>query len=527
MVSKGRNAQNCAVPCEIMNEARHLEEHPVPDRTMSPLSAWERGELPTAPRNAEWLHHRLKKRVRFSDIYSENRARIREENRILQNEAAGVAGASRRREPAPAPTSGAEDHAWLLTQFQVFLNYLQEHMEEKAALQEQAAPGAEAPARVRPVRTPRSEIPLQAARPAELLRPEFSKGRLYFSCPCCRFPAALPVWLAGKKARCPRCYSAIRAPHPRKGLNTRVLENDIESILHPERFTRYNNAHRLIPWLGLPRPKFHPAFHLAGVVVLMAVLALWIPTLMRNASHQMERLTAAFRPVEEAQGPDFKDRARRVVEQFLAAENPDAKAAFVREPDRVRDLMADWYRRHPGGRSMEAKAVEVSGAGFYAGSVTHPVSDVRVEMPDGETAFFTVEHLPSGDRIEWESSVGYTADFTSLIQKGPSAGTQPMRVMAALDDYYNFAFPDATKHVCIRLHDPATLEFLGYGYVPATLEQAGPIATQLAGSSIEDLRPLMIEVQPVEGSDETKQVAITRMLQQGWRTAGSAAASVK
>jgi hypothetical protein len=74
---------------------------------------------------------------------------------------------------------------------------------------------------------------------------------------------------------------------------------------------------------------------------------------------------------------------------------------------------------------------------------------------------------------------------------------------------------------------PATLEFPGYGYVPATLEQAGPIATQLAGSSIEDLRPLMIEVQPVEGSAETKQVAITRMLQQGWSTAGSAAASVK
>lgn len=502
-----------------MNEARHLDELPVPDRTQSPLSAWERGELPTGPAFPEWNHHRLKKSVRFTDIYSDNRKRIREENRQLQKHAARMALPAGKKEPA------AFSEEWLKAQFQQFLQHLQDQMQGMEGTDLPEEEPEEEAARIRPVRTPRSDVPLETARPAEMLRPEFSKGRLYFSCPACRFPAALPVWLAGKKARCPRCYSAIRAPHPRKGLNTRVLENDVESILHPERFAQYYNAHRLIPWIGIPRPKFHPSFHAAGVIVLLTVLAFWVPALLERAHHHMARLTGTPLAGNAEQGPDLRDRAKKVVEQFLAADNVEAKAAYVRDPARVRELMADWYQRRPGSGGITARAVDVSGAGFYGGSLEHPVSDVRVELPDGGTTFYTVEHLPEGDRIEWESSVGYTADFESLIRRGPAAGRQPMRVMAALDDYYNFNFSDASTHVCVRLHDPATLEFLGYGYVPATIEQAGPIATQLAGSSAEDLRPLIIEVQPVKDGSSTRQVEITRLLQSGWRTAQGVATS--
>ena len=438
--------------------------------------------------------------------------------------------ASRLPQPRVKREPAAFSEEWLKAQFHEFLQQLQQKIEGMGGMEgtEEGSPQereGEDMSRIRPVRTPRSEVPLESARPAELLRPEFSRGRLYFSCPACHFPAALPVWLAGKKARCPRCYSAIRAPHPRKGLNTRVLENDVESILHPERFSQYYNAHRLIPWLGIPLPKFHPSFHTTGVAILLVALALWIPALWERASHHMARMTAGAFNLAAESSPDLKDRARSVVEQFLAADNVEAKSAYVRDPGRVKSLMADWYQRRPGEAKQTARAVDVSGAGFYAGNLNHPVSDVRVELPDGKTTLYTVEHLPEGDRIEWETSVGYTADFASLIKRGPSAGKQPMRVLAALDDYYNYSFSDPSSHVCIRLHDPATLEFLGYGYVPATIDLAGPIAAQLAGSSIEDLRPLTIEVQPVKDAAESRQVEITRLLQSGWRTGDGVAAA--
>lgn len=496
-----------------MSDARHLEETPVPDLSNAPLEPWVLRELPTGAKLCE-LSHGFRKSVHFTDIYSEHRKEQRHMNRVRQRRSAGLPP---RRDSQPATPTGQE---WLLAQFQGFLQQLQEkiagdpgHVADEAPV----TPEALAP-RIRPVRTPRSDVPLADAKPAELLKPEFHKGRLYFSCPCCRFPAVLPVWLAGKKARCPRCYSALRAPHPRKGLRTLVLENDKESVLHPDSFSQYYNAHRLIPWLGIPRPQFNPAFNAAAVSILAVLLAFWVPSLLERAGREMSRIAALAQSPDKAEGPGFKERARRTVELFLAAESK-SKASFVREPERVAPLMADWYQRHPGGAPVIPSAVEVSGAGFFSDGASHPVTDVRVELPDGKTTYYTVEHQPDGDRIEWETSVGYSADFDTILSRGPAAGPQPVRVLAAFDDYYNFAFTDPEKHLCLRLHDPATLEFLGYAYLPATEDVALPALTALDGSSVDDLRPVQLEVQAVEQGLRTRQVEVTRFIPTGWRNA--------
>ena len=498
-----------------MSESSHLEEDPVPDRKNAPLSAWERGEMPEVAPVAEWSHHRLKKRVRLTDIYSENRKEKSYFERVMSGEPDAAASGG-------AGVTAVSPQEWLMGEFQKFLTSLSTKLASQVDTPEVPVTEVSKP-RIRPIRTPRSEIPLAAARPAELMRPEFAKGRLYFSCPCCRFPAALPVWLAGKKARCPRCYSAIRAPHPRKGLNTRVFENDVESILHPERFSEYRGAHRLIPFLGLPRPKFQPSFNAAAVAVLVMALMLFIPALLQSASR---KAASASAPAQETWtgDPDYKGRARSVVEKFLAAETIAAKASFVRDPQRVTPLMTDWYGRFPGQARIKPESVAISGAGFYSDGLQYPVSDVCVETAEGAEEFFSVEHYPDGDLIEWESSVGYNADFASLIARAADTGPQVIRVMATLDDYYNFNFTDPNTHLCVRLHDPSTLDLLGYGYIPANVEAAGALASQLAGSSIEDLRPLMIEVQPTVDAAKSRQVSILRMVEAGWRTSEMAAA---
>ncbi len=497
-----------------MTEGRHLEEHPMQDLSQAPLEPWVRGEMPAAPASPEWTH-RLRKRVRFTDIYSECRKEVRYLTNLRERAEAGLPG------PGLPPREGGEPSSqdWLIAQFQGFLQQLQEKLAAVPVRPEPLEDAAEAPRpRIRPVRTPRSDVPIQSVKPAELLRPEFSKRRLYFSCPCCHFPAVLPSWLAGKKARCPRCYSALRAPHPRKGLNTRVLENDVESILHPERFAQYYRAHRLIPWLGVPMPKFHPAFHGAGIAVLVLLLAFWIPSLIERATMRMQGSIAVMPDAATRQGPGFKQRARDLVEQFLAAENVQSKSVFVRDATRVMPLMSDWYRRHDGGSPVTARTIEVSGTGFYSGENTHPVSEVRVDLPGGRTAHYTVEHLPEGDCIEWESSVGYSAHFPTILERGPGASPQPVRVMAALDDYYNFSFTDASTHICVRLHDPVTMELLGFGYVPARADFARALVEALAGSDADNLRPLMLEVKAAPNARQSRQVNITRLIQSGWRS---------
>jgi hypothetical protein len=500
-----------------MSEARHLEEHPAQDLSQAPLEPWVRGELPSPPRSPEWKHH-FKKRVHFTDIYRGCSKEIRLLDQMREHETGESS-------PMDAPASQAaakSGQEWLIAQFQELLQQMQQRLATGVPDSAPTSAATNKPApktRIRPVRTPRSDAPLAEAKPAEMLRPEFSKRRLYFSCPCCRFPAVLPKWLAGKKARCPRCYSALRAPHPSKGLTTRVLENDVESVLHPERFAEYYRAHQLIPWLGIPMPRFNPAFHASGMVVLLVLLAFWIPSLIDRAHRPVPVAALATPHADKVRAPGYKERARNLIEQFLAAENVEAKSVFVRDPARVAPLMSDWYRRRGGGSPVTARAIEVSGTGYYSGGETsHPVSDVHVELPGGETAAFTVEHLPEGDCIEWETSVGYSTSFPTILERGPGASPQPVRVMAALDDYYNFSYTDPDSHLCIRLHDPATMELLGFGYVPVTDELVPALVDALAGSNKGDLRPLMLEVQAAENARRSRQVTITRMIQSGWRT---------
>lgn len=516
-----------------MNPSPILEETPVPDRKNAPLSGWERQEMPPPTTGPEWNLHRLNRTVRFTDIYSARRA---DEKRLREAEESAAAAAEAAEEAAwaslmeqrgmgPSPTDLAD--AKLVEEFSRFLSMLRRHMAGQAEGEESSAgPPKERPRKRRiPFRTPNSDVPITAVKPAELLRPEFSRGKLYFSCPCCRFPAALPVWLAGRKVLCPRCYSAIRAPHPRKGLQARVYENDVESIVHPERFQDYRNAHRLIPFLGIPRPKLYPSFQAAGILMLVIVLGIVAPSLLRHrAAGSAGLIAAASDPI---QGPDLKDRARAVVENFMAAGSVEAKSGYVRDPGRVAPLMADWYQRHPNQIRPEKAKIEVSGAGFYAGNVDHPVTDVRVASADGQEQIFTVEHGPDGDRIEWESSVGYTVDLKQLMTGKSGDDARVVRVVAALDDYYNFDYQNPEGHVCVRIHDPETLELVGYGYLPAKSPDVQSMVSHLAGSSVQDLRPLMIEVKPGSGTARTRQVAITKMVEAGWRNSGAMAANAK
>jgi hypothetical protein len=487
-----------------MSKPRFFEEEPVPDRSQAPLSAWERAEFPPPPNGPEWRHHRLKPSVRLTDVYSQRRADVLDVSRALERYYRG----GEKENEAPSP----EGEGRLLEELKRFLEEFQNRQDRP---QEEAAPSNRR-TRKQPIRTPRSDAPLIQARPAERLRPERAKGRLYFSCPCCHFPAALPVWLAGKKARCPRCYSAIRAPHPRKGLHARSLENDVASLLHPERFSEYRNAHRLVPWLGVPRPKLFPSVHAGALVVLFVVFGFFVSTMAGNVPRRVAPIASSLQ-APHPDAPDFNGRARRIVEQFLAAESIEGRTGLVRDSQRVAPLMTDWYQRHPEQLKTGGAEMEVSPVALYPGSGDQWVSGVHIAAADGSwEQIFTVEHDRDGDRIEWESSVGYNPDLSELISGGAEE-PRTIRVEGCLDNYYNFQYANAETHLCVRLHDPATLKLLGYGYIAVDREDAESIASYLDGAGQDELRPLMIEVRPGSDTSRTHQVEIVRMVEAGWR----------
>ena len=214
-----------------------------------------------------------------------------------------------------------------------------------------------------------------------------------------------------------------------------------------------------------------------------------------------------------------------MVEQFLAAESISAKASLVRDSARVAPLMADWYRRHPRQLNAATAQVDTSGTGFYPNDREHTVTSVRVAFPAAEDQVFLVEHSPAGDRIEWESSVGYNASPDQLAASGQDGHSKTVRAMGCLDDYFNFSYSDRSTHLCVRLHDPASRELLGYGYIPLDSAHAESIAAYLSGGSQEELRPLMVEVRPRDDTGKTHQMEIVRMIETGWRSDQLAATS--
>jgi hypothetical protein len=98
-----------------MNEPAFFEEEPLPDRSLAPLSSWERAEFPEVPAGPQWSHHKLKQVVRLTDVYSQRRA----EEKALEELEANLGGVDKKE---PAAPSG---DAWLLAELKSFLERLE------------------------------------------------------------------------------------------------------------------------------------------------------------------------------------------------------------------------------------------------------------------------------------------------------------------------------------------------------------------------------------------------------------------
>jgi hypothetical protein len=327
----------------------------------------------------------------------------------------------------------------------------------------------------------------------------------------------LPFWTAGKKARCPRCYSAIIAPHPRRGQGARNLENDVESVLHPERFASRRDAHRFIPWLGLPRPRLYPTIVTAGVAALIMTVTSAVSNMMRLSSPRSLRAAPEIAAVSESR----EERAVALVREFLHNPTGTAKRGLVHDAQRVAPIVAAHYDRQPPLAERPIADLATASGSYYAGDEEQPYTDVEVTFADGESEVYSVEHQGSKAVLDWEASVGHSpSEWKDVLQADRSAGPKTIRVMAALDDYYSYSFAQRENDtLCVSLYDANTLDLLGYGYLPARSPDAQAMVDHLAGTNPDNLRPLVIDVLPTADAPHTKQTEITALRQTGWRRA--------
>ncbi len=360
-------------------------------------------------------------------------------------------------------------------------------------------------------------------------RPEYHRGMIVFTCPACHFPSAVYPRFAGRKTRCSRCFSAIRAPRVRKGSRAVDMEKHIESLIHPERFTGVVTARGGIVGRILKRiPRESMVMKAAGFAIFMAGLGILAtqgvgggePVLAMAPKESPRAKQGIGIPDIRDDAREFKAEALEVVRNFHKSDDLLGKARYVRDSGGVRRKMEEYYGKNPGKLGRKIVGMRASGLGFYEGAVGEmPTTTVAVEYDDLSSCNFVVEHRTTGGVIEWESSVGFNprswTESIAVSSAEEETRAHPFRVLAAADDYYNYGFASADAYMCVRVMDPLTSEILGYAYAERGGAKAAEIEKALRNSR--GGAPLTLELEFSPQSARTRQVTIARLIREGWR----------
>ncbi|MEM9480292.1 MAG: hypothetical protein AAGA58_11630 [Verrucomicrobiota bacterium] len=389
------------------------------------------------------------------------------------------------------------------------------------------------------VLTPRHPREVQKNIARLEFKPEIKNGKLYFSCPCCHFPTTVFAHYAGKQTRCSRCLSAIKAPDPENGRAGRNLEQTVESMLHPDRFVAVIPRRRSL-WTVVPMPPLHVALGAVGALALTLFIGVgnFIGSKGQIAegpqkegrfvtSREFFELSPDLGKKKIVTPPaDHRARAANVVEQFVASDSTAARRQFVKDARSISTHLGNYYGKT---QILGERVVSTSPLSYYIDNgETIPVTEVITLDADQAQRVYMVEHRPDRDYIDWEASVGYnprtlSAVIAPMTNDGKTTPKEkPLRLLANIDNYYNFEFNNESDLLCVRLADPNEPGVYAFGYIERSHPHAKALARYLARTDSWSPRPLTIGVRTLAGSAKTRQLEIVNFRGSHWRSEATA-----
>jgi hypothetical protein len=217
--------------------------------------------------------------------------------------------------------------------------------------------------------------------------------------------------------------------------------------------------------------------------------------------------------------------AEKAVRAFLAADGIEAKLAFVRQAERIRPLMQEWYRGERTAGPLQAGEVSLrdkregpEGSGLYLVMVAMPVlvpDPLSAGSVKEESTFFAVEEIRQGPvstyLVDWEVSTGYQAlpleTFKATMPREP----YPFRVFMKEEDFYNHGFTQA-EWQCVELYYPGR-DFQLYGYISRNTPEGQKMLPLIEGGN---KAGVIVELRYPEDSASRNQVIVKRLLHSSW-----------
>ncbi|MBT8037569.1 MAG: hypothetical protein KJO21_08500 [Verrucomicrobiae bacterium] len=168
------------------------------------------------------------------------------------------------------------------------------------------------------------------------------------------------------------------------------------------------------------------------------------------------------------------------VRGYFKAKNISELLQHVRLPERVKPLMAQYYRTKGRRKPTYHHIAKIRPIPFGRQSFVH----VKIALKGGGHYYLLLEELPDGTfRVDWEDDVSYQSmPWREYLTKRPLKPVD-MRVRVIPDHFYGFAFRDQKRYQCYRLKPPASNQYL-FGYVERGSELAQLMEIYMADSGL-------------------------------------------
>ena len=203
-------------------------------------------------------------------------------------------------------------------------------------------------------------------------------------------------------------------------------------------------------------------------------------------------------------------KIENAVKGFMTSGSIQERLTFVRDPERVKPLMEEYY----GNEQFEPEGFEELNRGEIRYRGDFFTSFVRIgDFSSGPVA---VERFEDGDdfayRVDWESWVGYCEMSAEDLVRAKPTEPKLLRIMLRQDSYYNYGYSDDRVWAAYRLgfrNSDRTL--LAYARRDS---KEGELLAELFRDSAELLYTL--KVRYPENARSGEQVEIVELLEQGW-----------
>lgn len=292
----------------------------------------------------------------------------------------------------------------------------------------------------------------------------------------------------------------------------RSVEPDIDEILEKKKLEDDE-------WMGGRKPVPYAWF----LLIFLGIAALSITSLVMIGRSKSGAAAEAVRAAAEIVEADKQEdrKAAALVEKieesltaYLAAESVEEMLPLVREPDRVRPLMDEWYASHP------IKARQFEGLGVFQPFTLEGrlfwLITCLVEGEKSETLL--VEQTQDGRvLVDWETHVCYQPiPWDDFVVRRPEGKAMDFRIYLQPDPggFHSHEFRDEDEWVVYRLMAKGSDEYL-FGYVPRGSELAGRIDEQVKANRGTPAALYLRLLRP-EGTRSPRGVLITEVLSNRW-----------